>query len=186
MSRVGKAPIPIPKGVQVQIQGRSVQVKGPKGALTRELPPEMSVEVADGTLLVRRPTDQERHRALHGLSRALLANMVRGVTEGFKVELEIQGVGYRAAKQGTVLSLQVGYSHPVEVAPETGISFEVPQPNRITVSGIDKELVGQVAARIRAIREPDPYKGKGIRYLGERVRLKPGKAGRTVGGAVKA
>jgi len=186
MSRVGRSPIPIPKGVQVQIQGRTVEVKGPKGTLTRDLPPEMSVEVSDGMLLVHRPTDQERHRALHGLSRALLANMIRGVTEGFKVELEIQGVGYRAAKQGNALSLQVGYSHPVEVVPEPGISFEVPQPNRITVSGIDKERVGQVAARIRAIREPDPYKGKGIRYLGERIRLKPGKAGRTVGGAAKA
>jgi large subunit ribosomal protein L6 len=131
---------------------------------------------------VSRPTDEERHRALHGLTRALLANMVRGVTEGFKIELEIQGVGYRAVKQGQALALQVGYSHPVEVTPPPGITFEVPQPTRITVSGIDKELVGQVAARIRAVREPDPYKGKGIRYLGERVKLKPGKAGRTVGG----
>jgi len=186
MSRVGQAPIAIPKGVQVRVAGRTVEVKGPKGAVLRELPPDMTVEVTDGTLFVRRPTDLERHRALHGLTRALLANMVRGVTEGFKVELEIHGVGYRATKQGNALSLQVGFSHPVEITPEPGITFEVPQPNRIAVSGIDKELVGQVAARIRAIREPDPYKGKGIRYMGERVRLKPGKAGRTVGGAVKA
>ena len=182
MSRVGKTPIPIPKGVQVTVTGRTVEVKGPKGALSRDVHPDMAVEVADSTLLVRRPTELEHHRALHGLSRALLANMVRGVTEGFKVELEIHGVGYRAAKQGTVLALQVGYSHPVEVVPPAGITFEVPQATRITVSGIDKELVGQVAARIRAIRKPDPYKGKGIRYAGERIRLRPGKAGRTVGG----
>lgn len=184
MSRVGNAPIPIPQGVQVTVSGRAVEVQGPKGTLHREVHPDMAVEVADGTVRVRRPTDLEHHRALHGLTRALLANMVRGVTEGFKVELEIQGVGYRAVKQGSALTLQVGYSHPVEVAPPAGIGFEVPQPNRITVAGIDKELVGQIAARIRAIREPDPYKGKGIRYAGERVRLKPGKAGRTVGGKV--
>ncbi|MDR7404713.1 MAG: 50S ribosomal protein L6, partial [Armatimonadota bacterium] len=126
--------------------------------------------------------DQDRHRALHGLTRALLANMVRGVVEGYRVELEIVGVGYRAVKQGDALSLQVGYSHPVVVTPPEGIQFEVPQPTRIVVSGIDKELVGQVAARLRAIRPPDPYKGKGIRYAGERIRLRPGKAGRTVGG----
>lgn len=183
MSRVGNAPIAIPKGVEVTVSGRTVEVKGPKGRLTRECHPDMAVEVKDSTLLVRRPTDLEHHRALHGLTRALLANMVHGVTEGFKVDLEIQGVGYRAAKQGTTLSLQVGYSHPVEVVPPAGIAFEVPQPNRISVAGIDKELVGQTAARIRAIREPDPYKGKGIRYAAERIKLKPGKAGRTVGGA---
>jgi len=181
MSRVGNAPVPIPKGVEVKVNGRTVEVKGPKGKLAREFHPDIKVEVAD-TVVVRRPTDLRHHRALHGLTRALLANMVRGVTEGFRVELEIQGVGYRAAKQGNNLTLQVGYSHPVEVPPPAGIAFEVPQPTRINVSGIDKELVGQVAARIRAIREPDPYKGKGIRYVGERVRLRPGKAGRTVGG----
>lgn len=184
MSRVGKAPIPIPQGVRVTVNGRAVEVAGPKGTLRREVHPDMTVEVTDGAIRVARPTDLEHHRALHGLTRALLQNMVRGVTEGFRVELEIQGVGYRATKQGAALALQVGYSHPVEVVPPAGIGFEVPQPNRITVSGIDKELVGQVAARIRAIREPDPYKGKGIRYAGERVRLKPGKAGRTIGGAV--
>jgi large subunit ribosomal protein L6 len=143
------------------------------------------VQLQDGTLVVRRPTDQERHRALHGLTRALLANMVRGVTEGYKVELEIVGVGYRVVKQGNALSLQVGYSHTVDVPAPAGIQFEVPQPTRIVVSGVDKELVGQVAARIREIRKPDPYKGKGIRYTDERIKLKPGKAGRTVGG-VKA
>lgn len=182
MSRVGNAPIPVPKGVEITVSGRRVEVKGPKGRLSREVHPDMSVQLADGTLVVRRPSDQDRHKALHGLTRALLANMVRGVVDGFKVELEIQGVGYRAAKQGQVLALQVGFSHPVEVAPPEGIAFEVPQPNRITVAGIDKELVGQTAARIRAIRQPDAYKGKGIRYAGERIRLKPGKAGRTVGG----
>jgi large subunit ribosomal protein L6 len=182
MSRVGNAPIPIPKGVEVKIEGRTVEVKGPKGKLARDFHPDIKVEVADSTVVVRRPTDLDHHRALHGLTRALLANMVRGVTEGFRVELEIQGVGYRAVKQGNNLTLQVGYSHPVEILPPAGIAFEVPQPTRINVSGIDKQLVGQVAARIRATREPDPYKGKGIRYVGERVRLKPGKAGRTVGG----
>jgi large subunit ribosomal protein L6 len=184
MSRVGNAPIPIPKGVEVTITGRAVSVNGPKGRLTRDLHPDIEVALADGSVVVRRPSDQDRHKALHGLTRALVANMVRGVTEGFKVDLEIQGVGYRATKQGAALALQVGYSHPVEVAPPEGIAFEVPQPNRVSVAGIDKELVGQVAARIRAIRQPDAYKGKGIRYAGERVRLKPGKAGRTVGGKV--
>jgi len=183
MSRVGKAPIDIPKGVEVKVTGRTVEVKGPKGRLSRDVHADISVQTSDGTLVVQRPTDLQHHRALHGLTRALLANMVKGVTEGFKVELEIQGVGYRAAKQGNTLALQVGYTHPVEVPPPDGIQFEVPQANRIVVIGIDKELVGQVAARIRAIREPDPYKGKGIRYAGERIKLKPGKAGRTVGGA---
>ncbi len=182
MSRVGKAPIVIPKGVEVKISGRTVEIKGPKGQLTRDVHPDIKVQMSDGTVIVKRPTDLEHHRALHGLTRALLANMVKGVTDGFRIELELQGVGYRAAKQGTALALQVGYSHPVEVPPPDGIQFEVPQANRIVVSGIDKEIVGQVAARIRAIREPDAYKGKGIRYAGERIKLKPGKAGRTVGG----
>lgn len=182
MSRVGRAPIPIPPGVSVTVQGRTVEVVGPRGRLVREVHPDMTVQVRDGAVVVQRPTDQDRHRALHGLTRALLANMVRGVVEGYRVELEIVGVGYRAVKQGDALSLQVGYSHPVVVTPPEGIQFEVPQPTRIVVSGIDKELVGQVAARLRAIRPPDPYKGKGIRYAGERIRLRPGKAGRTVGG----
>lgn len=184
MSRVGNMPITLPEGVEVKVSGRTLEVKGPKGRLVRDCHPDMEVLVQDSRVLVRRPTDQESHRALHGLTRALIANMVRGVVEGYRVELEIQGVGYRAIKQGNTLSLQVGYSHPVEVAPPEGIQFEIPQPTRIIVSGIDKELVGQVAARIRAIRRPDPYKGKGIRYAAERVKLKPGKAGRTVGGKV--
>ena len=178
MSRVGKAPIEIPKGVEIKVDGRTVEVKGPKGRLTRDVHADISVQVSDSTLTVHRPTDLEHHRALHGLTRALLANMVKGVTEGFKKELEIQGVGYRAAKQGSGLVLTVGYSHPVEIAAPEGIAFEVPAPNRIAVTGIDRELVGQVAARIRAVRGPDPYKGKGIRYAGERIKLKPGKAGR--------
>lgn len=181
MSRIGKAPVSIPKGVQVTVSDGRIEVQGPKGRLARALPPAMMVEVADDTAVVRRPSDLDRHRALHGLTRALLANMVRGVTEGYRRELEIHGVGFRVAKQGNALALQVGYSHPVDVAPPEGISFEVPLPTRIVVVGIDKELVGQVAARIRAIREPDPYKGKGIRYAGERIKLKPGKAGRAVG-----
>ncbi len=181
MSRIGKAPVVIPEGVEVKVNGRTVEVKGPKGRLTRAMHPAMQVEVADGTVVVKRPTDLDIHRALHGLTRALLANMVRGVTEGYRVELEVHGVGYRATKQGTGLALQVGYSHPVELMPPEGIGFEVPQPTRIVVVGIDKELVGQVAARIRAIRKPDPYKGKGIRYAGERIKLRPGKAGRTIG-----
>ena len=184
MSRIGRAPIPIPKGVEVNVSGRSVEVKGPKGRLVRECHPDVTVRVEDGTVVVRRPTDLQHHRALHGLTRALLANMVRGVVEGYKVELEIVGVGYRAAKQGAKLTLQVGYSHPVEVAPPQGIQFDLPQPTRIVVSGIDKELVGQVGASIRAIRPPDPYKGKGIRYADEHIKLKPGKAGRTIGGKV--
>lgn len=184
MSRIGRAPIVIPKGVDVKVTGRSVEIKGPKGRLVRECHPDITVQLQDGTLVVRRPTNQEHHRALHGLTRALIANMVLGVTQGYKVELEIIGVGYRAAKQGNNLVLQVGYSHPVEVAPPSGIQFDVPQASRIMVSGIDKELVGQMAARIRATRKPDPYKGKGIRYVGERIKLKPGKAGRTIGGKV--
>lgn len=183
MSRVGNAPIVIPKGVDVKVNGSVVEITGPKGRLVRECHPDMTVQLQDGTLIVRRPTDQDRHRALHGLTRALLANMVRGVTDGYKVELDIVGVGYRAAKQGTTLSLQVGYSHPVEVVPPQGIQFDLPTPTHIVVSGVDKELVGQVAARIRDIRKPDPYKGKGIRYADERIKLRPGKAGRTVGGA---
>lgn len=183
MSRVGNAPIAIPKGVDVKVNGSVVEIKGPKGQLVRECHPDMTVQLQDGTLIVRRPTDQDRHRALHGLTRALLANMVQGVTDGYKVELDIVGVGYRAAKQGTTLSLQVGYSHPVEVVPPQGIQLDLPTPTHIVVSGVDKELVGQIAARIRDIRKPDPYKGKGIRYADERIKLKPGKAGRTVGGA---
>jgi large subunit ribosomal protein L6 len=186
MSRVGKAPIVIPKGVEIKVTGRTVEVKGPKGRLVRDCHPDMTMQLQDGTLTVQRPTDLEHHRALHGLTRALLAGMVRGVVEGYRIELDIVGVGYRAAKQGTGLSLQVGYSHVVDIPAPTGIQFDVPQPTRIVVSGIDKEAVGQIAARIRSTRAPDPYKGKGIRYVGERIKLKPGKAGRSVGGVAGA
>ena len=185
MSRIGRVPVPIPKGVEVQVEGTHVSVQGPKGKLERTFHPDMRVDLQDGKLVVTRATDQRKHRALHGLTRALLANMVRGVTDGYRVELEIQGVGYRAAKQGNNLALSVGYSHAVEVPAPEGIAFEVPAPSRIVVTGIDRELVGQVAARIRAVRPPDPYKGKGIRYAGERIKLKPGKAGRTAAGPGK-
>lgn len=178
MSRVGKAPIPLPKGVEATVSGATVEITGPKGKLARTVHPDIQVHLADSIITVQRPTDLDRHRALHGLTRALLANMVKGVTDGFRVDLEIHGVGYRAAKAGNGLALQLGFSHPVEVQAVEGITFEVPQPNRISVTGIDKELVGQVAARIRAIRKPDPYKGKGVRYAGERIKLKAGKAGK--------
>ncbi len=178
MSRVGKKPIPIPKGVEVNINGNEVRVKGPKGELCRSFPPEMSIKLTDGVLTVSRPSDSKLHRSLHGLTRTLLANMIQGVSEGFRKSLEIVGVGYRAQKSREGLVLQLGYSHPVEITPPPGISLEVESPTRITVSGIDKELVGQVAAQIRAARPPDPYKGKGVRYLGEQIRHKAGKAGR--------
>lgn len=181
MSRIGRAPVAIPKGVEVRVEGARVSVTGPKGRLERTLHPDIRVSVEDGQAVVARATDQRQHRALHGLSRALLANMVRGVTEGYRINLEIQGVGYRAVKQGTTLVLSVGYSHPVEIPAPEGITFEVPAPNRIAITGIDRERVGQTAARVRDVRTPDPYKGKGIRYAGERVKLKPGKAGRTAG-----
>lgn len=185
MSRIGKAPVAIPAGVEVKVEGTRVSVTGPKGRLERAFHPDMTIRVTDATLVVERATDQRQHRALHGLSRALLANMVRGVTAGYRTDLELQGVGYRAVKQGNALVLTVGYSHPVEIAAPEGIAFEVPAPNRIAVIGIDRELVGQVAARIRAVRGPDPYKGKGIRYAGERIKLKPGKAGRATAVAGK-
>ena len=177
MSRVGRSPIPLPSGVEVDIQGRRVSVKGPKGTLVRELPGEITVRRDDGALLVERPDDERHNRALHGLARSLVNNMVVGVTEGFTKELEIVGVGYRATAQGpSRLELAVGYSHIVPVDAPEGVTFEVPQPTRITVRGIDKEAVGQVAADIRAVRKPEPYKGKGIRYAGEVVQRKAGKA----------
>ncbi len=182
MSRVGRLPIPIPGGVEVQVQGSTVSVSGPKGRLQRTVHPDLGIAVKDGRILVSRQSDDRFHRALHGLTRALVANMVTGVTKGYQAELEIQGVGYRAQKQGQRLTLQVGFSHPVEITPPPGVTLDAPQPNRIVVAGIDKELVGQTAAGIRAIREPDPYKGKGIRYVGERVRRKPGKAGKAAVG----
>jgi large subunit ribosomal protein L6 len=181
MSRIGRLPVPVPKGVDVKVSGRTIEVRGPKGQLTRRVHPDMAVAVADGTVRVTRPSDQRHHRALHGLTRALIANMVRGVVDGFRVDMEIQGVGYRAAKQGRQVVLQVGYSHPVEITPPPGVEIEVPQPNRLSIVGSDREAVGQMAAIIRAVRRPDPYKGKGIRYAGERLKLKAGKAGRTVG-----
>ncbi len=179
MSRVGRQPIAIPEKVQVEIKGSWVAVKGPKGELSREFHPDMKVEQENRQLVVTRPTDQRHHRALHGLTRALLNNMVIGVTEGFRKQLEIQGVGYRAEQKGKGLVMYLGYSHPVEVEPPPGIAFSFEPRNKIiTVEGIDKEVVGQVAADIRKLRPPEPYKGKGVRYLDEHVRRKAGKAGR--------
>ena len=181
MSRVGKVPIPVPEGVSVNIDNGEVAVKGPRGELRRRFSPDMSIELNDNSLTVSRPSNDRVHRSLHGLTRTLLANMVEGVANGFEKTLEIVGVGYRAEKRGDNLVVNVGFSHPVEVTPLPGITLAVEGANRITVSGIDKEVVGEMAARIRAIRPPDSYKGKGIRYSGEVVRLKAGKAGRAVG-----
>ncbi len=183
MSRIGRMPIPLPERVHVEIRGSHVRVSGPKGELSRSFDPEMSISQEEGHLLVKRPSDSRRHRAMHGLTRALLANMVVGVTEGYSKALDIQGVGYRAEMQGEKLVMQLGYSHPVEIVPPPGISFEVERGGRnITVRGIDKELVGEMAARVRRQRPPEPYKGKGIRYLDERVRRKAGKAGKVGSG----
>ena len=178
MSRIGKMPIPLPKGVEVRIDGNTVTVKGPKGELARDILPEITIQQEDGQLLVGRPSDQQRHRAMHGLTRTLVDNMVHGVSEGFSKTLEMQGVGYRAQMQGNDLQLAIGFSHPVNVPPPPGIEFEVEGTTRIVVKGINKEQVGQVAADVRKIRPPEPYKGKGIRYLGEYVRRKAGKAGK--------
>jgi large subunit ribosomal protein L6 len=178
MSRIGKAPIIIPNGVEVSISGRTVSVKGPKGQLSREIPGDIIVRKEENTLLVERPDDGRTNRALHGLSRTLVNNMVVGVTEGFSKELEIVGVGYRAESQGQNLRLALGFSHPVTVPAPAGITFEVPAQTRVIVKGIDKELVGQVAANIRSIRKPEPYKGKGVRYADERVLRKAGKTGK--------
>jgi large subunit ribosomal protein L6 len=177
MSRIGRSPIPVPSGVEVQVSGRTVAVKGPQGRLERVLPGEITVRQEDGTLLVERPSDERQNRALHGLTRSLLANMVTGVTAGFTKELEIVGVGYRATARGPgQIELALGFSHPVIVDAPDGVTFEVPIPTRIAVRGIDKETVGQVAANIRKIRKPEPYKGKGVRYAGEYVQRKAGKA----------
>ena len=178
MSRIGKAPIAVPSGVDVTIAGRTVTVKGPKGTLAREIPGEITVRKEDSTLFVERPNDERTNRALHGLSRSLVNNMVIGVTEGFTKELEIVGVGYRAEAQGANLRLALGFSHPVVVPAPEGITFEIPVQTRIIVKGIDKEIVGQVAANIRSIRKPEPYKGKGVRYLNERILRKAGKTGK--------
>jgi large subunit ribosomal protein L6 len=176
MSRIGRQPITIPSGVEVTVDGSRVSVKGPRGSLEQTFHADMRVLKGDDSLRVERPSDERLHRSLHGLTRTLLANMVEGVTNGFEKRLEIVGVGYRAALKGSDLELQVGYSHPVSFRPPSGIEFEVPAQNRVTVRGIDKQLVGEVAAEIREIRKPEPYKGKGIRYEGEYVRKKAGKA----------
>jgi large subunit ribosomal protein L6 len=179
MSRVGRSPIIVPKGVEVSIAGAHITVKGPKGTLERDIPGEITVREEDGQLLVERPNDERQNRALHGLVRSLVNNMVVGVNEGFRKELEIVGVGYRATPKGdNVLDLALGFSHPVSVKAPAGITFEVPTPTQIAVIGTDKEIVGQVAANIRAIRKPEPYKGKGVRYRGERVVRKAGKSGK--------
>ncbi|MCS5665280.1 MAG: 50S ribosomal protein L6 [Actinomycetota bacterium] len=176
MSRIGKAPIPVPSGVEVSINGRQVAVKGPKGALDLEVPGEITVRQDGEEILVERPDDERQNRALHGLTRSLVNNMVVGVSEGFSKELQIIGVGYRAAPKGSDLELQLGFSHPVIVKAPDGIEFDVPEPTRIIVSGTNKQVVGQVAADIRSHRKPEPYKGKGVRYLGEHVARKAGKA----------
>ena len=177
MSRIGKAPIPVPSGVEVSISGRQVAVKGPKGALDLEVPGEITVRLDGEEILVERPDDERVNRAMHGLTRSLVNNMMVGVSEGFRKELQIVGVGYRCIAKGTdALELQLGFSHPVLVEAPDGISFEVPEPTRIIVSGADKQVVGQVAADIRSHRKPEPYKGKGVRYLGEYVARKAGKA----------
>ena len=179
MSRVGRSPIAVPNGVTVTLSGSTVSVKGPQGTLERRIPEPITIAQDGDSLVVSRPDDERQNRALHGLSRSLVANMVSGVTDGFTKELEIVGVGYRATAQGSsAIELALGFSHPVRVQAPEGIEFEVPQPTRIAVRGIDKEAVGQVAANIRKIRKPEPYKGKGVRYLGERVQRKAGKTGK--------
>jgi large subunit ribosomal protein L6 len=175
MSRIGRKPIEVPSTVAVAITAGRVQVNGPLGELSQQVPARMQIEQRDGEIVVTRPTDRGEDRALHGLTRSLIANMVEGVTKGFEKRLEIQGVGYRATLKGTALELAVGYSHPVTIDPPAGITFEVPQPTQITVKGSDKQAVGEIAAKIRKVRPPEPYKGKGIRYEGERVRRKVGK-----------
>ncbi|OGS69727.1 MAG: 50S ribosomal protein L6 [Firmicutes bacterium RBG_13_65_8] len=178
MSRVGRKPISLPAGVSVRVEGSAVTVAGPNGTLRRDVHPEMSVALEGNEITVSRPSDSRQHRSLHGLTRTLVANMVQGVTAGFRRNLEIVGVGYRASKQGRKLVLSVGFSHPVEILPPEGVEIEVPNPNAVAVSGADKEKVGQTAADIRAVRPPEPYKGKGIRYEGEVVRRKAGKVGK--------
>ena len=181
MSRIGRLPIPVPSSVDVTIEGRKLTVKGPKGTLSRELHPDMTVSREEGRLVVSRPTEQKTHKQLHGLTRTLVNNMVVGVTDGYRKGLEITGVGYRAAKVGEKLQLNLGYSHSIEIDPPAGISFELENPTRLAVVGIDKELVGQIAAKVRETRKPEPYKGKGVKYAGEKIRRKAGKAGK-IGG----
>jgi large subunit ribosomal protein L6 len=181
MSRIGRLPITVPSGVDVTIDGRNVTVKGPRGTLSRALHPDITVSRENGTLVVTRPTEQKTHKQLHGLTRTLVNNMVVGVTDGYRKGLEITGVGYRAALNGRKLQLNLGYSHQIEIDPPEGITFEVENPTRLAVVGIDKELVGQIAAKVRSMRKPEPYKGKGVRYAGEYIRRKAGKAGK-IGG----
>jgi large subunit ribosomal protein L6 len=181
MSRIGRLPITLPAGVDVTLDGRVITVTGPKGTLTRQLPPRMQLEREGETLTVVRPTETKMDKSLHGLTRTLVNNMVIGVTTGYRKGLEIVGVGYRAQKIGEKLQLALGYSHPIEIDPPAGISFELETPLKLAVVGIDKELVGQIAAKVRSTRKPEPYKGKGVRYAGEKVRRKAGKAGK-IGG----
>jgi len=181
MSRIGRLPIPVPAGVNVDIAGRQLTVTGPKGTLSRAIHPDIAVARQDDMLVVTRPTEQKTHKQLHGLTRTLVNNMVVGVTTGYRKALEITGVGYRAALVGSRLQLSLGYSHPIEIEPPVGIAFELESPTRLNVVGLDKELVGQVAAEVRATRKPEPYKGKGVKYAGERIRRKAGKAGK-IGG----
>ncbi|MDR0468475.1 MAG: 50S ribosomal protein L6 [Peptococcaceae bacterium] len=178
MSRIGKLPIPVPAGVEIKIADTNITVKGPKGTLTQDFPKEITVTLEDGQVTVTRPNDAKQNRAYHGLIRALIQNMVTGVSQGFEISLDMVGVGYRAQMQGDKLVLAIGYSHPVEVMPGPGLSIEVPAPTKILVKGFDKQAVGQLAADIRKIRQPEPYKGKGIRYTNEVVRLKAGKSGK--------
>jgi len=177
MSRIGRKPVPVPNGVTVTVNGPAITVKGPKGELSRKLHPDMQVKVENGTVTVDRPSDEDRHRALHGLTRSLIANMVEGVTQGYKKQLEIIGVGYKAEVKPFGLQLALGYSHPVEYRAPAGIKLTAPQPTAVVIEGADKEKVGQVAAEIRALRKPEPYKGKGVKYQGEQIRRKAGKAG---------
>src|SRR5881296_1403043 len=184
MSRIGRLPVVIPNGVDIKIDGQTVNVKGPKGQLTRTFHENMKIEREDRKIAVQRADDSQENRALHGLTRTLVANMVAGVTSGFVKDLEISGTGYRAIIQGKKLQLALGYSHPIEINPPPGISFTAETPQKLRVSGVDKEVVGEMAAKIRALRQPDPYKAKGVKYAGEYVRRKPGKAGKV--GAAKA
>jgi large subunit ribosomal protein L6 len=178
VSRIGLMPIPVPQGVKVNIKGNEVTVEGTKGKLVRLFHPDISIALKDGNLIVSRPSDNRNHRALHGLTRSLLANMVEGVTKGFEKVLELRGVGYRAQKVGNKVSLQIGFSHPVEFTPSAGVEIMVDGTNRLRIVGIDKEAVGETAAQIRSLRPVDSYKGKGVKYAGEKLRLKPGKAGK--------
>lgn len=183
MSRIGKLPVKIPSGVTVNVHDHAISVKGSKGELSRSLHPDMRVSVKNDTVIVERPSESKQHRALHGLTRTLVSNMLEGVSKGYEKQLELVGVGYRASKQGETLVLNVGYSHPVRYAVPKGITVEVPEPTKVIVRGASKEELGQVTAEIRKVRPPEPYKGKGIQYRGERIRRKAGKTGKTAGAA---